>query len=53
MYEIRTVDFYTYFEVQLNKSSNSLGRIPLVSAIGFEIKSDRTPKIEYVFPAPV
>ncbi len=53
MYEIRTVDFSNYFEIRLNRSSNNLGRIPLVSARGFEIKSARTPKMEYVFPAPV
>ena len=51
---MRTVDLSTYFEVDLNRSYSKRGKIsPLVSAKGFEIKSARTPEIEYVFPAPV
>jgi hypothetical protein len=50
---MRTVDLSTYFEVDLNRSYSKRGKIPLVSAKEFEIKSARTPKIEYVFPAPV
>lgn len=50
---MRTVHFSTYLELHLKRSSNNRGKIPLVSANGLEIKSARTPKIEYVFPAPV